>query len=163
MKHLLFSFIAILVVLSSCGTSNNKEVTKKAPSTFGEDFAVKNVMAYDDLIKKLETTKEMEVQVEGLVQGVCQAKGCWMNIVSPKSTADSKKLFVKFHEYGFFMPLDLAGKTVVMKGKAFREETSVDELRHYAEDAGKSKEEISKIVESKVELKFMATGVKVKG
>ncbi len=162
MKKLFLCAFVLIGFFLSCGTSNKKEVGVKSANTFGEEFAMKNVMSYDDLLKKLETNKEMQVQVEGKVEGVCQVKGCWMNIVSTKNT-DSRKMFVKFHNYGFFMPFDLAGKTVVMNGKAFTEETSVDELRHYAEDAGKSKEEIAKITSPKKELKFMATGVKIKG
>jgi hypothetical protein len=162
MKKLLLFTFAMIGLFSSCGTSNKKEVGMKPTNTFGEDFALKNVLSYDDLLKKLDSNKEMQVQVEGKVEGVCQVKGCWMNIVSAKNT-DSRKMFVKFHNYGFFMPFDLAGKTVVMNGKAFTEETSIDELRHYAEDAGKSKEEIAKITQPKKELKFMATGVKIKG
>ncbi|MBK8701287.1 MAG: DUF4920 domain-containing protein [Saprospiraceae bacterium] len=130
--------------------------------TFGEDFKVKNVLTYDDLLTRLSSGKEMEVQVEGLVDGVCQAKGCWMNIVSAQNPT-AQKMFVKFHNYGFFMPKDLSGKNVIMKGKAYVEETSVDELRHYAEDEGKSAAEIAKITKPVKELKFMATGVKIKG
>jgi len=48
---------------------------------------------------------------------------------------------------------------VIMRGKAYKEETSVDELRHYAEDEGKSAEEVAAITESIIELKFMADGV----
>ncbi|MFK8059566.1 MAG: DUF4920 domain-containing protein, partial [Polaribacter sp.] len=61
--------------------------------------------------------------------------------------------------YGFFMPLDSKGIEVIVNGKAFVKETSVKELQHYAEDAGKSKEEIIKITESKKEFAFLADGV----
>jgi hypothetical protein len=57
------------------------------------------------------------------------------------------------------MPLDLAGKEVVMNGYAFKDVTSVDELKHYAEDEGLSQAEIDGITEPKKELKFMASGV----
>jgi hypothetical protein len=67
-------------------------------------------------------------------------------------------MMVKFKDYGFFMPKDIAGRQVVLQGIAYREVTSVDELRHYAEDAGKSAEEIQKITAPKEELKFMAAG-----
>ena len=40
-------------------------------------------------------------------------------------------------------------------------ETSVKQLKHYAEDAGKSKEEIAKITEPKKEVIFVAKGVLV--
>jgi len=39
------------------------------------------------------------------------------------------------------------------------EETSVAELKHYAEDEGKSKKEIAEITAPKIEYKFLAHGV----
>lgn len=59
------------------------------------------------------------------------------------------------------MPKNLVGKEVVIEGEASVKETSVKQLRHYAEDAGKSKEEIKKITEPKKEVIFMAAGVLV--
>jgi uncharacterized protein (UPF0335 family) len=59
------------------------------------------------------------------------------------------------------MPKDIVGKTVVLEGISKKEVTSVDELKHYAEDAKKSKEEIAKITEPKKEIKFEAKGVLV--
>ena len=81
-----------------------------------------------------------------------------MNLV-PDDGNEAKSIFVKFKDYGFFMPLDLAGEKVVMEGVAYKELTSVDELKHYAEDEGLSQEEIDKITQPKEELKFMANGV----
>jgi hypothetical protein len=37
----------------------------------------------------------------------------------------------------------------------------VDDLKHFAEDEGKTPEEIAKITEPKEELKFLASGVKI--
>ena len=37
--------------------------------------------------------------------------------------------------------------------------TSIDDQKHYAEDAGKSKEEIAKILSEKKEIKYEAKGV----
>jgi hypothetical protein len=72
---------------------------------------------------------------------------------------DAEPIMVRFKDYGFFMPKDIAGRKVIMDGYAFVEETPVDELRHYAEDAGKSQEEIEAITEPKKETKFLASGV----
>lgn len=69
------------------------------------------------------------------------------------------EIFVKFKDYGFFMPLDCEGQELVMNGFAVKSVTSVDELRHYAEDEGKSEEEIAAITEPKEEITFMADGV----
>ena len=126
---------------------------------FGEKFNPKGAIAYDALVSKLEKGEKTEsVTVTGKVEAVCKAKGCWMNIASEKGETP---MLVKFKDYAFFMPLDLAGKKVVMQGYAFKEVTDVPTLRHFAEDAGKSKEDIAKITKPKEEYKFMADGVLV--
>ena len=50
-------------------------------------------------------------------------------------------IMIKVKDHEFAMPIDIVGKTVVVEGKAELKETSVAMLKHYAEDAGKSKEE----------------------
>lgn len=97
------------------------------------------------------------VKVSGEVESVCQAAGCWMKI----KLADGKTMRVTFKDYGFFVPKDISGKTVIFEGIPSIKTTSVAELQHYAEDAGKSKEEIAKIKEPKTELTFLAEGVLV--
>jgi hypothetical protein len=68
-------------------------------------------------------------------------------------------VMVKFKDYGFFMPKNIAGEEVIVEGVAFVEEVSVDEQRHYAEDAGKSPDEIAEITEPKRTLSFISSGV----
>ena len=53
------------------------------------------------------------------------------------------------------------GKTIVADGVATFKETSVAMLQHYAEDAGKSKEEIEAIKEPKREITLQAKGILV--
>jgi hypothetical protein len=68
-------------------------------------------------------------------------------------------MVVQFKDYGFFVPKDIAGRQVVIEGYAYRAVTPIEDLKHYAEDAGKSQEEIDAITEPKEELKFLASGV----
>jgi Domain of unknown function (DUF4920) len=125
--------------------------------TFGEKVTAKDALTYDQMLAKLSKTEKMDnVKVMGTVEAVCKAKGCWMNI---KSETNKPSMFVKFKDYAFFMPKDIAGKKVVMIGNAFKETTSIEDLRHFAQDEGKSKEEIEKINKPKEEMKFMANGV----
>ena len=77
------------------------------------------------------------------------------------AAGSDQTMMVKFKDYGFFMPKDISGREVVMNGKAYYQTTSVDELRHYAEDAGKSADEIAAITEPKRELRFLADGVQL--
>ena len=72
--------------------------------------------------------------------------------------AEEKEVMVRFKDYGFFMPLDAEG-AVIVSGKAFVSETSVDDLKHYAEDAGATQAAIEAIVSPKKTYTFEAVGV----
>ena len=125
--------------------------------TFGAPVRTEAIINSGELAAKMEGRDSMELIVAGTVQEVCQVKGCWMVVASEDS--DQEPVMVRFKDYGFFVPKDIAGRKVVMEGWAFREVTPVEELRHYAEDAGKSQEEIEAITKPKDELKFLASGV----
>ncbi|WP_428654091.1 DUF4920 domain-containing protein [Runella sp.] len=125
---------------------------------FGKKITDKGAVASTTLAQKMGSKEKMSAKVTGTVESVCQAKGCWMKI----KTTDGQTMRVSFKDYGFFVPKDIAGKTVVFEGEAKVKTTPVAELQHYAEDAGKSKEEIEKITEPKHELTFVADGVIVK-
>ena len=58
--------------------------------------------------------------------------------------------------------MDCNGKTAIFEGKAYHDTTSVEMLREYAKDDGKSKAEIEKITEPEINLSFEATGVIIK-
>jgi hypothetical protein len=125
--------------------------------TFGEKVTAKDALTYDQMLGKLSKANKLDnVKITGTVEAVCKAKGCWMNI---RSEAGKPSMFVQFKDYAFFMPKDIAGKKIVMVGNAFKEITTVEALRHFAQDEGKSKEEIAKINTPKEEMKFLANGV----
>jgi hypothetical protein len=75
---------------------------------------------------------------------------------------NGETMMVTFKDYGFFVPFESAGKTAIMKGFAYYDTVSVEMLRHYAEDAGKSKEEIEAITEPEYDIAFEASGVVLK-
>ena len=110
----------------------------------------------NDLETKIGTDK-YEGQVKGKVVEVCQTMGCWAKL----QREDGTTIMIKVKDHEFAMPLDIVGKTVVAEGQATKKETSVAMLKHYAEDAGKSKEEIEKIKEPKMEVLMTVKGVKV--
>lgn len=137
------------------------EVSAVEPSYafFGEKISPESTVTLDEVYRQIEneSADSLLVKVKGTVEEVCQAKGCWMNIVDAEDTLEP--MMVRFKDYGFFVPKDIAGKEVILEGVAYREKTPVDELRHYAEDAGKSKEEIEAITEPKDSYRFLASGV----
>ncbi len=160
MNKLTFIFALLVMSFAACKNSSNNAASADGIH-FGEVIDTSGTIPYADLLAQMSVSDSVQAKVVGKVSGVCQTKGCWMNIVSDSDTSKTE-MFVQFKDYGFFMPKDLAGKEVVMLGKAYREVTSVDDLKHFAEDEGLTAEEIAKITEPKTELKFMASGVMIK-
>jgi len=126
---------------------------------FGAKITADQAVDYDDVMAKMAFSDSVAMKVTGKVKEVCQTKGCWMTLVSDQPGYPEMR--VTFKDYAFFMPKDLSGKRVVVDGFARVETTSVEVLRHYAEDAKKSPEEIAAITQPKREVSFEASGVLV--
>ncbi len=92
--------------------------------------------------------------MKGKVVEVCKAEGCWLKM----ETANGP-LMIKMKDHSFMVPLAMTGKTIVATGTANYNELSVEMLKHYAEDAGKSKEEIASIMAPQKEIIIQATGI----
>jgi len=148
----------LTILLVAFGTLLTNGLEAQAEENFGGPVDTEDAISYDVLLADMASQDSVQVTVEATVTEVCQAKGCWMSLTSSTSS-EANPMMVRFKDYGFFVPKDIAGRKVIITGKAYREVTPIEELRHYAEDAGKSKEEIAAITESKEELKFLATGV----
>lgn len=123
----------------------------------GEAFTIEQVVAVNELQTKIAEGDSAVLIARGTLKEVCQAKGCWMTLELPNQNS----MRVTFKDYGFFMPKDLAGKEVIMKGTASYTTTDVETLQHLAEDGGKSAEEIAQITEPEVALTFLASGVTI--
>ncbi len=154
MKNILLPILAMLFF--SCASDTGQKEQKSDDNVFGETIDESGAQSLSQALTQLGTQDSIRTKIKATVESVCQKKGCWMNLVE----ADNE-IFVKFKDYGFFVPKDISGRQVVVEGFAYREITSVDELRHYAEDEGKSEEEIAAITEPEEEYKFMADGVRL--
>lgn len=157
--------IALLSVLIAC--KNNPETIQEEVEiseeiaanyqSFGEQIDDASVISAEEMKTKyanMQVGDTVDVKFTAKVNSVCQAKGCWMRL----DLGDNES-FVKFKDYGFFMPKDIAGQDVIVEGKAFVEETSVEDLKHFAGDAGKSQEEIGAITEPEFTYSFISSGV----
>ncbi|MCX6210760.1 MAG: DUF4920 domain-containing protein [Bacteroidetes bacterium] len=127
-----------------------------AGMTFGEKINAEGTIKADQLADKLEQENKIAVKVEGEVAQVCTAEGCWLKMKTSTGT-----IMVKMKDHKFLVPLSMNGKTIVVKGTAEKKETTVAQLKHYAEDAGKTKAEIDAIKEPKKETVIQAEGILV--
>jgi len=161
MKNIIIA-ISLLLLVIACKEA--KEETQKAQIadvsyiSFGEKITSDNSISKEEMYKKFSKLKKgdtIDVKFASSINEVCKEKGCWMKL----DLGDKKESMVKFTDYGFFMPLNSDHKEVIVEGRAFVSEISVDELRHFAKDAGKSKEEIEKITAPEFSYAFEADGV----
>ncbi|MEM9680655.1 MAG: DUF4920 domain-containing protein, partial [Bacteroidota bacterium] len=124
---------------------------------YGMEINDNDALSMDRMVEHYANMKvgdTVDAKMTGVITDVCSKKGCWMKL----DMGEGKTVRVKFKDYGFFVPTDASGE-VVVNGKAFVSETSVEDLQHYAEDAGKSAEEIAAITEPEKTYGFIADGV----
>lgn len=116
--------LTLVLGLSACaGTTNAPETVygrpralTTAPLTLTEAASESNV--------------GQTLAVKAPAAEVCQNKGCWMVL-----TEGARTMRVTFVDYSFFVPKDIAGKTVVVEGVLSRKLLSAEEAKHYAEES----------------------------
>ena len=80
------------------------------------------------------------VLVKGTAASVCKKKGCWVVL-----NDGDVSVRVTMKDYGFFLPKDVAGKTLVVEGVLSETVVTEKERRHFAKDEGKSRADVKAI------------------
>ena len=157
------SIITIIVIglLFGCnsGTVKQQQTTeatdKDKNGYFGEQISVVNLVSGEKVVTMLGEQDSIWVSMKSNIVSNCQKSGCWMDL----DVGNEDVIKVTFKDYAFFVPLDSEGKTATVEGFAKKELIPVDMLKHYAEDEGKSQEEIDAITEAEFAYTFEAIGV----
>ena len=127
-------------------------------ASFGDKILADKALTKDQMLAKYKTMKKgdtIAVKFKSKINSVCKKKGCWMKM----DLTNNSESFVRFKDYGFFVPLNADNSEAIVSGRAFVDEISVAELQHYAKDGGKSQAEIDKITQPKITYAFQADGV----
>jgi hypothetical protein len=121
----LFAFVAAAGLLCAADLLVGKPLTMKQSITVG------------DLMSKPDTYAGKTVQVKGKVTAVCQAMGCWVELVNE----DGKHVKIDGHNANLEFPKDCVGKTAVAEGKFVKtemtREEAIAEAKEHAKDAGR--------------------------
>lgn len=161
------SFNILLVILVLCFACKEAEKQSKKEeskvieqefASFGANISADGALQGPAILKAYNEATGVDSlsrKFKAKVTDVCQAKGCWMKI----ELENGQEAMVRFKDYGFFVPKDIAGQEVIIDGKAFIDMMSVEDQKHYAEDGGASAEEIAQIVSPKKTFGFEAEGV----
>lgn len=163
----IFLIALLALTIGACKDSGNQlenqqnkeaEVTQDYVS-FGAEISADEALDASAMMALYADLKEgdtLAAKFQAPVNSVCKMKGCWMRLA-----VGDQEAFVKFKDYGFFVPKYLSEVEVIVSGKAYVSKTSVEDLKHFAQDAGKTQEEIDAITEPELSLDFMADGVLV--
>lgn len=147
----------LAVIIFSLAIAAHSQITPSAKGVvYGKISAEGQPVGVDKVEQNLKENK-FEGKITGKVVEVCKAEGCWFKL----EKADGSSMMVRTKNHNFFVPVDMIGKSVVVEGEAEVKEVSEEMRKHYAEDAGKSKEEIEKIKGAEKQIVFQAKGVKV--
>ena len=123
---------ALSIVLVSCNKKEEtivKSQSKLTYASFGDKITDENPITKEEMLTKYKTLKAgdtINVKLTTKINEICQNKGCWMTL----DLGNDENAFVKFKDYGFFVPMNAQKRESVVEGKAFVEETSVAELKH---------------------------------
>jgi len=176
-KNLLLLFVGVMIFAAACDTKKVEEVVVETTESneeameeaaeeanlfadnpegfFGKIIEADGAKMIDQFATEMEGKDSLKIKIQAVAADVCQNKGCWMKV----QTADGSMMRIKFKDYGFFVPMDISGKNVIFEGLAYKDTTSVEDLKHYAMDGGQSEEEIEAITEQEINTSFLADGV----
>jgi len=109
----------------------SEPVTQDAQS---ETFGVKldnslPKLSMQNLVSDSPSYLAKPFQVETRIAKVCQKKGCFFI-----AQQDQHVLRVSFRDYGFFIPTDSSGKTVILAGELVQKEISPEQAAHFKAD-----------------------------
>ena len=155
---LLITMAFVMAGLNSIAQEDANTVGVSSYEYFGEKIDEKGAVKPADFLNKMESSDSINVKLEAKIVTCCRKKGCWMDLDLENGTT----MKVRFKDYEFFVPKDADGRMAVVQGVAKKEVIDVATLRHYAEDAGKSEEEIAAITEPEKGYSFTASGVIIK-
>lgn len=156
------TILPLLILIISCQNQPKQvqvdtEASLPVNAFFGNKITEDGALEISGLREKMIGFDSMNLKLSATIEEVCQVKGCWMTLQN-----GDESMRVTFRDYGFFVPKDAMGKAVVVEGTVYMDTTSVADLKHFAEDAGKSEEEIEAITEPEIDLVFVADGVIIK-
>jgi hypothetical protein len=115
--------LLVLLLLTATALLASDVVKRGAPLSNATPTPLADILAAPDKYQK------DAVLVEGVIENVCEMKGCWMQI-APE--AGKPGMRVTFKDYGFFVPTDSKGMKARAEGVAKVATLSKEQADHLA-------------------------------
>tara|TARA_B100000161_G_C33468035_1_gene376657 strand:+ start:296 stop:772 length:477 start_codon:yes stop_codon:yes gene_type:complete len=154
MKNIII--ILTLGLIFSCNNPNGEQTqTNTKESFYGDLINASEIINISEVKNSISQNGKIETKIQGEILSTCAKKGCWMKLKTEEDT-----LMVRFKDYSFFVPKEgVEGRNAIIQGEAYYDTLTVELLQHYAQDAGKSEDEILAITDPEYNFLFEASGV----
>jgi hypothetical protein len=105
---------------------------------YGKKVKLKEKTKISSILENPKNFVGKKVLVEGTVVGVCEKRGCWIELASDKQF---QKIKVKVNDGEIVFPLEEKGKTALVEGEVYEikmtKEQAIERAMHEAEEHGK--------------------------
>jgi len=148
--------ILTLGLIFSCNNPNGEQTQINTKESFyGDLINTSEIINISEVKNSISQNGKIETKIQGEILSTCAKKGCWMKLKTEEDT-----LMVRFKDYSFFVPKEgVEGRNAIIQGEAYYDTLTVELLQHYAQDAGKSEDEILSITDPEYNFLFEASGV----
>lgn len=150
------SIFAGLSLLVACSSSNEIKETLEIKAFGPYEVDDSKAISTQEMLRQFKAENgDQEFTFEGKITEVCSNAGCWVSI----DRGNGETFMVRFKDH-FTIPLNTKiGSTAYLHGLAYMDTVQVEDLKHFAQDAGKSEAEIEKITKPEYSLNFEADGI----
>ncbi len=104
---------------------------------YGKDITLKTKTAISAILEKPADYIGKKVLVEGLVVGVCENRGCWMQLAGDKPYT---KIKIKVKDGEIVFPMTEKGKKALVEGEVYQitwtKEERIEQLKAEAKEHG---------------------------
>jgi hypothetical protein len=130
MKNALLILVVILFTISN---SFAGDVNK-----YGKKLTLKEKTKISTILENPKNFVGKRVLVEGTVVGVCEKRGCWIEVASDKQY---QKIKVKVKDGDIVFPIEEKGKSALVEGQVYEinltKEKAIESAKMEAEEHGK--------------------------
>lgn len=106
MKKLFIVLITVLLTSSLFADGAKK---------YGKEISLKQKTSISEILKNSEKFEGKRVLVEGMVIGVCEKRGCWIEL----SSENNEKIRVKVNDGEIVFPMEAKGKNALVEGTVY--------------------------------------------
>jgi len=124
-KSLLIVFALVFSFTVSFAGGGNK---------YGKELSLKEKTKISAILENPKEFLGKKVQVEGNVVGVCEKRGCWIELASDKPF---QKIKVKVKDGEIVFPLEEKGKSAVVEGQVYEIKMTKEQALAAAENEAK--------------------------